>query len=152
MEMRELFRQQLQSSGKITLTVTKDVTEEEAVERPHGLAPIVWQVGHVTYYDAVLISQVLGGEPDVPAEYAELFKQGSSGEGDFPAFADVRAVAERVQAKMLELADVDPLQELDGGSLYSNVGGALMFTLQHRGWHTGKIMTLRALIGKPVMF
>lgn len=152
MDMRELFRTQLESSGRTMLSVTKDVTEEEAVRRPHGLAPIVWQVGHVTYYDALLISDVLGGEPDVPEEYAELFKQGSSGEGDFPPLADVRAVAESVQAKFLDLVDVDPFQELDGAPLYSNVGGALMFTHTHRGWHTGKIMTLRALIGKPIMF
>lgn len=152
MDMRELFRTQLQSSGRTLLNVTKDVTEEEAAERPHGLAPIVWQVGHVTYYDAVLVSSVRGGEPDVPKEYAELFQQGTSGEGNFPSLADVRATAERVQTSVLELVELDPLQALDGEPLYSNVGGALMFTHSHRAWHTGKIMTLRALLGKPIMF
>lgn len=152
MDMRETLRRQLDSSGRTLLGVTGDVTEEEAAARPHGLAPIVWQIGHVTYYDAQLVSQVLGGEPGAPEEYARWFKQGSSGEGDFPSLADVRAVARRVQSRVLELADMDLSQPLDGGGAYSNIGGALMFTLLHRGWHTGKIMTLRALVGKPVMF
>lgn len=152
MNTQELFRTQLHSSGRLILEVTKDLTEEEAAARPQELTPIVWQVGHLTYYDAFLVSRVRGGTPDVPEEYAELFKQGSSGDGSFPPLADVRAVAERVHANVLELVEVDAFQPLDGGSLYSNLGGALMFTQMHRGWHVGKIMTLRALLGKSVMF
>lgn len=151
MDTRELFHTQLQSSGRTMLGVTKDLTDEEGARRPQGLAPVVWQVGHIAYYDAHLISEIEGGTPDVPEEYAELFQQGSSGDATFPPLSEVRAVAEQVQAKLLAL-DVDPFQPLDGGSLYSNVGGAFMFTQLHRGWHIGKIMTLRALLGKPVIF
>ncbi len=88
----------------------------------------------------------------MPEEYAEWFKQGSSGEGDFPPLADVRAVAERVQPRCWNWRTWTCRSRWTAARLYSELGGALMFTLVHRGWHTGKIMTLRALVGKPVMF
>lgn len=152
MDLRETLREQLGKTGRMLLGVTGDVTEEEGAARPQGLAPIVWQVGHVTYYDALLVQEVLGGPLEVPEQYGAWFKQGSSGQGDFPPLADVRAAAERVHARVLELVDRDLAQPLDGGPAYSDLGGALMFTLVHRSWHTGKIMTLRALVGKPIMF
>lgn len=151
-DMRDIFRKQLEFSGTSLLKATEDLTDEEAAHRPHDLAPIVWQVGHIAYYDAVLLSKVHGGEPDVPAEYAQLFKQGSSGEGDFPPLSEVRATFQRVHEEILKLAELELDRELEGGPLSSTLAGALMFNNMHRGWHNGKIMTLRALLGKPVMF
>jgi hypothetical protein len=41
-----------------------------------------------------------------------------------------------------------PLQHPAGA--YSNVGGMLLYVGYHRGYHAGKIGTLRALLGKPL--
>src|SRR5690606_27270361 len=65
MDLRETLREQLGKTGRMLLGVTGDVTEEEGAARPQGLAPIVWQVGHVTYYDALLVQEVLGGPLEV---------------------------------------------------------------------------------------
>lgn len=78
MDLRETLREQLGKTGRMLLGVTGDVTEEEGAARPQGLAPIVWQVGHVTYYDALLVQEVLGGPLEVPEQYGEWFKQGSA--------------------------------------------------------------------------
>ena len=47
------------------------------------LTPIVWQVGHLALVDGNYVRRA-GGESPVPARYAELFKQGSGGEQDYP--------------------------------------------------------------------
>lgn len=100
----------------------------------------------------MLVNRVRGGEPDVPAEYAELFRGGSSGKGDFPPLAEVRAAFQRVQQEVLKLTELPYELGMKYGSSNSSLAEGLMFIHMHRGWHNGKIMTLRALVGKPIMY
>lgn len=132
--------------------VSKGISEEEAKARPENLAPILWQVGHIAYYEALLVAQVEGGEADVPAVYEELFKQGSGGGGEFPPFAEVVEQLKRSQDATLRLVERDLDAPLAGEPLYTTLGGALLFTHYHRGYHLGKIMTLRGLLGKERVF
>lgn len=149
--MRETIKNQLRyTAGHLELALT-DVSEDEAAARPQGLTSIVWQVGHMAYYDAWLVQQATGGKLLVPEEYEELFRQGSTGDGPMPSLAEVRAAFQRAHEGLMKLADGDLEQPLEGGREYATVGGGLTFMNLHRGYHTGKVFTLRALLGKPVL-
>jgi len=152
MDFREVYRNQLTFSANSLLETTQDLTEEEGARRPHGLAPVVWQLGHITYYDARLVSQARGTELMVPASYGQLFAAGTSGEGPFPPLAEVRETFRRVNEEVLKLLELPCELEVPSGPGKSSLAQAVMFTIYHRGWHNGKIMTLRALLGKPIMF
>ncbi len=150
--MREELKKQLEYTAAWLGQALADLSEEDGAARPQGLAPIVWQVGHVAYYDAWLVREVAGGELLVPAEYGQLFRQGSTGEGPLPALAEVRAEFQRAHQGLVHLAETADLnQPADGGIEYSTVGGALSFMNMHRGYHIGKVFTLRALLGKPLL-
>lgn len=153
MDTRELIRSQLQTSAAgMQSVITKDLTAEEAAAQPHGLAPIVWQAGHIAYYEALLVAQVEENAPDVPDNYEALFAQGSTAKGEFPPFEEVVATLQRSQSALLRLVERDLSTSLAGEPLYTSLAGALLFTHYHRGYHMGKIMTLRGLLGKDILF
>lgn len=152
MDLQEIIESQLRTSAGSMQGVLKEISPEDAVKRPQNLAPIIWQAGHIAYYEALLVHEIAGEGLDVPDDYEQLFKQGSGGDADYPPFADVLAVLERSQANVLELAEGDLTKPLAGEPLYTTVGGALLFTHYHRGYHFGKVMTLRGLLGKPILF
>jgi len=148
--MRQEIRKQLEFTAQWLEQALQDVSEAEAAARPEGLAPIVWQVGHMAYYDAWLVQDVAGGELLVPTGYRELFQQGTTGEGPLPPLAEVREAFRRAHAGLVRLAESANLEQpADGGDEYATVGGALSFMNLHRAYHIGKIFTLRALLGKP---
>lgn len=132
--------------------LSQGISDEEARARPEDLAPIVWQAGHIAYYEALLVAEVEGGAPNIPATYEALFKQGSKGGGEFPPLAEVVEVLKRSQSGVLRLVEGDLAKPLAGEPLYTSLAGALLFTHYHRGYHLGKIMTLRGLLGKEPFF
>jgi hypothetical protein len=114
------------------------------------LTPIVWQVGHIALVDGNYVRRT-GGESPVPARYAEVFKQGSGGEQDYPPLRDVWEVFDATHRALADrAAGVDYQAPVDAPS-YKTVGEMLMYSSYHRGYHIGKIMTLRGLLGKPVV-
>lgn len=116
-----------------------------------GLAPVVWQVGHLAVVDAIY-TQRGGGSCALPPRYADLFKPGSGGEADYPTVSEVWTAFSEAHAALLEVvAEADlakPLEHPAGA--YTSVGGMLVYACYHRGYHIGKIGTLRALLGKPL--
>jgi len=149
--VREIIKEQLNFTFQQLEGALSGVSEEEGAARPQGLAPIVWQVGHTAYYDAWLVELAIGGPLLVPAHYAELFQQGSTGDGPLPSLAEVRAAFRRAHEGLLQLADGDLNRPAVSGSEFSTVGGGLIFINVHRGYHIGKVFTLRALLGKPLL-
>ncbi|MFS8534534.1 MAG: DinB family protein [Limnochordales bacterium] len=149
MELRELVKGALIAGAGMIDRALADLSEEEAAQRPHGLTPIVWQVGHLTVSEARMVHQLTGAELALPEKYKDLFEYGTSGEGPFPPLAEVREYFTRGQQELLKAADGDLSRAVDGGRLYSTVAGALMFADRHRWYHIGKIMTLRGLLQKP---
>lgn len=146
--MRDVLRAQLEFGANSLLHNTKDVTNEEAAQRPNELAPIVWQVGHLALYDHKLLAQLEDDAPTFPEQYEALFQMGSSGADELPPLSEVMPLFEAGQAGLLRIVETDLTKPLEGGPLYTTVGGALAFTHYHRGYHTGKITSLRSLLGK----
>lgn len=140
--------------GLFTLTAERlresleDFSPEELLARPQGLAPVLWQVGHVAFSEARFLERA-GRPVPVPEGYEALFAMGSSGDGPFPGLEEVRAFFDEVNGQMAELAGGDPNQPVPSPrGAYRTAGEGLSFMLYHRGYHHGKIMTLRSLMGK----
>ncbi|MBO8141925.1 MAG: DinB family protein [Firmicutes bacterium] len=149
MSLNELVRWDIENTGRMVDLVLQDVTPEEAVKRPSGLAPVVWQLGHLAVADGAIAQALSGDDGLVPDRYKGLFARGTAGDGPFPPLAEVKDVFARIQARLLELAGGDLERPVDGGRLYATAGQALLFANRHRWYHIGKIMTLRALLDKP---
>lgn len=130
-----------------------DLTDEEAGRSPiDGLAPIIWQVGHVAFTDAYLARKV-DGRSRVPDGYPERFRSGSGGPANYPPLAEVKEVAAASQRSVEELVRATDLATpLESDRYGSNVAELIMFICQHRGYHIGKMNTLRALLKKPRLF
>ncbi|WP_324668901.1 DinB family protein [Geochorda subterranea] len=139
----------LQTSADGLSALIEDMNEEELRARPHGLAPVLWQIGHVAVIDARLARQA--GQPlDVPEGWEALFAMGASGEGHLPAREAVVGLLREANDGLVRLSRADlarPIERSPGGT--EPLGYELAFRLFHRGYHAGKIMTLRALLGKP---
>lgn len=126
------------------------LTDGEARRLPDGrLTPVVWQVGHLAYVDSNYVQRG-GGAPTAPARYADLFKPGTGGEQDYPPLDEVWAAFDGAQQGLLGVArEADYAAPLDYPA-YKNVGEMLVYACFHRGYHVGKMATLRALLGKPL--
>lgn len=128
-----------------------DVSDAEARRVLVGkLTPIVWQIGHLALVDGNYVRRS-GGESPVPARYAELFKQGSGGEQDYPPLAEVWGAFDAAHRALVDRAAGANYDSPVDAPAYKTVGEMLVYCAYHRGYHAGKIMTLRGLLGKPLL-
>lgn len=149
--MRDLIVYGLESSFTRALRCVGDVTDDEARATPHGLSPILWQLGHLVASDAGYLRRA-GGRAEIPTTYERLFATGTGGAADYPPLAEARGWFEAVQRGLLEAAHTADLAQAVEGRSYRTVGEVLTFTAYHRGYHIGKMTTLRALLGKVRLF
>ncbi|MBO8142624.1 MAG: DinB family protein [Firmicutes bacterium] len=149
-DWQQMLKKQWELNTERFAQAVADVTPEEAQARPQNLAPIVWQLGHVTYYDAMLMRRA-GLEHDLPADYEKMFPIGTDGRGPLPPLADVLTEFHRGSRRLIELIeDASALaRPTTGTANYNTLADGLIYVLGHREYHRGKVMTLRALLGKP---
>lgn len=152
MTFTDIIKVQLTNSAGRLLESIDDVSDQEAVARPEGLVPIAWHVGHLTLYDRVLLNRAGLGVP-IPDGYEDRFRKGSRGEGPFPSLVELRATFLESQHLLLELSGQTDLhsQPVTDSRGYANIAEGLAWMHYHRGYHVGKIMTLRSLLGKPLI-
>jgi uncharacterized damage-inducible protein DinB len=128
----------------------QDVSEADARRVLAGrLSPIVWQIGHVAFVDGRNVGRA-GGESPAPAHYANLFNQGTGGEQDYPTLKEAWTVFDAAHRALVDRAAGTDYQAPIDSPNYKTVGDMLVHTVYHRGYHLGKIMTLRSFLGKPV--
>ena len=129
----------------------EDLSDAEARDTPHNLTPIIWQLGHLALTDGGFL-RLAGGVSPAPEAFKALFKTGSGGAGPYPPLTEVRPVFEAAQTALHQLArSVDLAQHVESRN-FATLGEMLTFTTYHRGYHIGKMTTLRALLGKPRLF
>ena len=133
--------------------VLDDLTDEDAARQPApGLAPIVWQTGHIAYYDA-MFAQRVDKQTKPPAGFEEAFTAGTGGEpASYPSLSTVRAAVDAAQRAMVAIATSYPASTPVESPRYKTVGELITFAVYHRGYHVGKITTLRAMLKKARMF
>ncbi len=152
MDINAMISQQLDLSHERVKRCVADLTDEEARRVLAGmLTPVIWQLGHLAVVDAGVVQRG-GGSYTVPPRYVDLFKQGTGGQADYPPLEEVSATFDGAQWALLTVArEADYTKPVEARA-YTNVGEMLIFVNQHRGYHIGKMTTLRALLTKPRLF
>ena len=151
MDTRDLLLYGLTVTHARLLRCLEDLSDDEARRTPHGLSPIVWQAEHIALTDATFARRA-DGRTEPPAGYETLFATGTGGPAAYPPLEQVRDAINRGQGRLEEIArTADPAARVDARH-YSTLGEMLTFAIYHRGYHIGKITTLRALLGKPRLF
>lgn len=148
---RDLIIYGLESSFGRVIRCVDDVSEDEARAVPKGLSPVVWQLGHLVVIDGGYLQRA-GGAVEIPATYAGLFGTGTGGAAAYPPLREARGYFEAIQRALVEAARTTDLQRPVEGRSYRTAGEVLVFTGYHRGYHVGKMTTLRALLHKPRLF
>jgi len=152
MDAASMVRRGLESTYDRLQRCVADLTDEEAGQMLAGqLTGATWQLGHTVLVDAAVIKRA-GGTSAVPDAYGDLFKMGSGGQALYPPLADVRKALDGTQAALLHLAATADYGTPVEGQNYLNVGEMLVFNCVHRGYHIGKLTTLRALLRKQRLF
>jgi len=151
MDGRDLLLYSLNVTHTRIQRCVDDVTEDEARSLPEGLTPIVWQVGHMAVVD-LNFARRADGTSAAPDGYQDLFKAGTGGEAAYPDLGEVKATMDRAQQALEAIArSADPAKSLDH-QRFGNVGEMILFCCYHRGYHIGKMTTLRALLKKARLF
>jgi uncharacterized damage-inducible protein DinB len=128
-----------------------DLSDDEAHTSPAGLSPVIWQAGHVATTDFAFARRV-DTRASIPHGYEALFQTGTGGAAAYPPLAEVRGNLDAAQEILEALAGTGTLDAPAEGRSYRTVGEMLVFAAYHRGYHVGKITTLRALLKKPRLF
>ena len=151
MEIRDAIQYGLTATYTRILRSVEDVSDVEARQVPHNLSPLIWQLGHVALTDGGFL-RLSGGISPAPESFKGFFRTGSGGPADYPSLTDVKTVAEAVQRDLMELARSGDLSQHVESRNFATAGEMLIFVAYHRGYHVGKMTTLRALLGKPRLF
>jgi hypothetical protein len=151
MDMRELASYGLTATFTRINRCLEDVSEDDARKLPSGLTPLVWQAGHIALSDLTFAARA-DAMLKAPTGYETLFGRGTGGEAAYPPLAEVKDALKRSQQALETVAKtIDPNTAVDSPNFH-NVGEMLLFTAYHRGYHVGKMTTLRALLHKPRLF
>jgi DinB family protein len=151
-DLPAIVRMQLQRGYERVQKCLADLSEDETRRSPFPrLAPVVWQVGHLTFYDSLFGQRAGRGRP-APDGFEPLFKAGTGGPADYPPIGQVWEAFDRANSTLLEIAGIVDLTRPVEGPMYANVGEMLIYASVHRGYHIGKMTTLRALLNKPILF
>ncbi len=151
MEMRRVALYGLTATATRVLRCIEDVSNDEARRTPNDLSPLIWQLGHLAQSDGGFLQRG-GMVSPAPASFSALFKTGSGGPAAYPSLVDVKATFEAAQRELEKLAGTADLTQRVDARNYATLGEMLVFAAYHRGYHVGKMTTLRALLGKPRLF
>ncbi len=100
-----------------------------------------------------LVLRRSGQVADLPPSFDTLFAMGSGGEVGYPPLDEIRPLLGTMNERLCSLAASAPLdQPLEGSKAYGTIAEALVFMAYHRGYHVGKITTLRRLLGLGRVF
>jgi len=150
-ESRDVIRFGLTASFTRVLRCVEDVSEAEAGQLPNNLSPMIWQLGHLALSDGGFF-RLAGGTSPAPDSFKGFFRTGSGGAADYPPLSDVKPVFEAAQRELERLAQSADLAQRVESRNFATIGEMLVFAAYHRGYHIGKMTTLRALLGKPRLF
>jgi uncharacterized damage-inducible protein DinB len=149
--MREIILFGLNATFTRINRCLEEISEDEARHLPSGLTPVIWQVGHIAASDFTFAARA-DGTSKAPAGYDALFGRGTGGEAQYPSLEEVKGTLVRSQQALETVARAADLSAPLDAPNFSNVGEMLLFVAYHRGYHVGKMTTLRALLHKPRLF
>ena len=150
--VRDVLLNDVGRTNRILLRTLGDLTNDEAQRSPvSGLSPVIWQVGHLAASDAYFAG-LCGSGITLPDGFGALFGRGTGGVKAYPSLAEVTPLYERAHAALEAVVQSAELgREVDSKN-FKSVADTLSFACFHRGYHIGKICTLRGLLGRAPLF
>lgn len=129
------------------------LSDEELRRRPGNSNPLLWIIGHVGYYHAV-VANILGGERD--KRWPELFAGGAekADPSVLPSLEELlaeRKLNTTAMEQAFETAGEELLSspfERDFPTRDKSTAGAVSFLALHDGHHAGQMLYLRKWLGK----
>ena len=129
---------------------------------PNGGNHPLWVLGHLTYSEAELTTELILGKPNPLAEWKEIFGQGSQPVADaskYPPMSQVFDKFQEVRASTLQLLDSYAEADLDQPSqvpeemkeMFGTVGKCLAATILHFMYHGGQVADARRAAGREPM-
>jgi len=150
--VRDVFLMEINRTNRILLRTLEDLSADELQRSPvTGLSPVIWQVGHVAATDAYFAG-MCGADLTLPEAFTGLFGRNTGGAKPYPGLGDVKAVYEAGQQALEALTQSAEMGRAIESKNFKTVADALSFNCFHRGYHIGKICTLRALMGRAPLF
>jgi len=150
--VRDMFLLEINRTNRILLRTLEDLSADELQRSPvSNLSPVIWQVGHVAATDAYF-ARMCGADVTVPEAFMGLFGRNTGGAKPYPGLVDVKPVYETGQQALVALAQSTEMGRAVESKNFKTVADALSFNCFHRGYHIGKICTLRALMGRQPLF
>jgi hypothetical protein len=127
-----------------------------------GVTHIAWQVGHLAFAEyRLVLERVRGARPDdaelISTDFLRLFGRTSAPDPDperYPSPAEIRAVFDRIHARVLRDLASHPEADLDRPlptphRLAKTKRDSLAWCAMHEMIHAGQIGLLRRLCGRP---
>lgn len=147
----EFFLPRLERTAGAVHQVVADLTDDEAQRIfPPALAPVAWHVAHMATADGGVVARLGHADPR-PQGWTERFT--GDLKGGYPSVAEALEAFDRAHRLLLDAIETVPLgTRIEGSRTYATFGDALAFVAYHRGYHIGKVATLRAMLGKPRLF
>jgi hypothetical protein len=150
--VRDIFLMEINRTNRILLRTLEDLSADELQRSPvSGLSPVIWQVGHVAATDAYF-ARMCGADVTLLEEFRGLFGRNSGGAKPYPGLVEVKPVYEMGQQTLEALTQSAEMGRAVESKNFKTVADALSFNCFHRGYHIGKICTLRALMGRQPLF
>lgn len=150
--VRDMLLHDVARTHRIFLRTVGDLTEDEMQRvMAGGLSPVIWQIGHVVATD-VYFARLCGSDVTLPDGFNSLFGRGTGGAKPYPSLSEIKPVYERGQSALEAIVQSIEMSRAVESKNFKTVADAVSFNCFHRGYHIGKICTLRALLGRAPLF
>ncbi len=160
----QFIRLSLESSKQWLMAIFDGIKDAPLTQpTPRGGNHPLWNLGHLAYSEAHIVSQFILGEQNPLLRWKELFGAGSEPVADasrYPSVDEVLREFERVRAGTLQVlssltdADLDRPSKApaDRQQMFGTIGQCLSAVSLHSAFHTGQIADARRAAGrKPVI-
>ncbi len=161
MDIREAFVTNLKTSAMVCGTYLADLTDEEAMQRPHPECNhINWQVGHLIASEHAMASACGDGIPALPEGFADKYSRetaGSDNANDFVPKSMLMKIAARQHEAVLDVIVGMSDEDFDkpgpeSMKAYAPTLGALANMMgSHWMMHAGQWVVVRRQLGRDVV-
>jgi hypothetical protein len=160
MTWSEFLAAQLDRARNIALHVTEDFNENDFYTRVELVNPGIWILGHMANSEPSIVFAALDETPPLPENWGDWFRIGTKVLNDlhqYPPLAEVRRILNDSHLQTLKrirklsdddlLAPVSPKMQIS--PWMKTIRDSVGFAAIHESNHSGQLMLLRKLLGKP---
>lgn len=160
MTWSEFLAAQLDRARSIALSAIKDFDDQDFYTRVERINPGIWILGHMANSEPSIVFATMGETLPLPENWGKWFSLGAKVLDDlhqYPAISEIKRVLndghQQTMQRIQKMSNEDLLAPIDPGMQFfpwlKTVRDALGFAIIHECNHSGQLMLLRKLLGKP---